>query len=467
MLYSINTDIERTPKYELSDNVKSIIQVPLWSPEEPFDCVDYNLKYSKVLEKRGETTDEIISSIFIPNFERLIRQIYSEEHCIDELDKCFYNLWRFFQKYDYKLTMSSSPVWESFCNSVKSLLPQEELIDTTMEDLTIALRWLYRFLIPITIDVPKVDISHVTISGITILPALAAKYKHKTPILITEHGVFIRERLLAISSSNYSYFLKRILIKFSECITRLAYFHAAKISTVSKFNMSWEKFYGADADKIKVIYNGVNHNVFKPREKPTHLEGIPTVVAAARIFDLKDIITMIKTCNVVKETIPNVQFLIYGNKDAVPEYTKECEALIEELSLQSNFKLLGFHKQPELIYSEGDISILTSISEGFPYTVIESMSSGVPIVSTDVGGVSEALDENCGYICKPKNHEEIGKRVIELLQNEELRKRMGENAREKVIANFTIENFIMDFENMYNSLKISQLKPKKRLALVG
>jgi len=179
---------------------------------------------------------------------------------------------------------------------------------------------------------------------------------------------------------------------------------------------------------------------------------VPTVVAAARIFELKDILTMIKACAVTVKKIPEVKFLIYGDDQAVPEYTKECLDLIEELKLKENFKLMGTRSDSHLIFPEGDLSILTSISEGFPYTVIESMSCGVPVVATDVGGVNEALDENSGFVCKPKDYEEIGKRVIELLQNEELRFKMGAHARKRVVENFTLKNFIEQYEEVYHQV---------------
>lgn len=461
-LYAINAVVESKTQYPITPSVKKIIQVPMWSPEEPFDCVDYDVKYSTILNSRENTTEVKIAKEFCPVFEKFINEIYAENHAVKILDDCFKAMWQFFQSYDYKITMTSESVWNSFCKIIKVNLNQTELEAITLEQLTTGMRWIYRFLIPIAIDVPKVDISHITISGIAVLPALALKYKYNTPMMVTEHGVFIRERLIAISASDYSYFLKKMLINFSECITKLVYHHSEIIITVNKFNMSWEKYYGADVDKIKVIYNGVDPNFFKPVEKPAHLKNIPTVVAAARIFDLKDILTMIETANVVRKTIPDVQFLVYGNKDAVPEYTDECEALIKELGVEKNFYLKGFHDRPELLFAEGDISILTSISEGFPYTVIESMSCGIPVVATDVGGVSEALDDSCGFICKPKDYNEIAEKVIILLQNEQLRRFMGENARKKIIENFTIENFITAFEDTYEELFIKQKTLEKK-----
>ncbi len=167
---------------------------------------------------------------------------------------------------------------------------------------------------------------------------------------------------------------------------------------------------------------------------------------------------MIRSCEVVKNEIPNVRYLVYGDNNAVPEYTAECEKLIDELDLRNNFKLAGYHSKPHELFCEGDISILTSISEGFPYTVLESMSCGIPVVATDVGGVTEALDNSCGYICKPKDFEEIGNRVVELLNDKALREKMGENARKKVIENFTIGKFIAEYEDVYERVITREVK---------
>ena len=448
-LYSINADFEQKSKYELSENVKKVIQVPLWSPLEPQELLNYGKKYYKTVNKKVQNDESIISTVFIPIFDRLLHHIYDVNPDVEEIDDTIFEMWNFFQKHDYKKTMKSMAVWNCFRKTVSEVIAKDNHYDATLYDFTVGMRWMYRFLIPLSIDVPKVDISHLTISGFPVIPALVLKYKFGTPIVATEHGVFIRERLIAINSSEYSFFLKNFLIKFSECITRLVYYKADIILSVNKFNMSWEKLYGANPKKIDVIYNGIDHELFVPAPKPAHLENIPTVVAAARIFELKDILTMIKSCEVVKRQIPNVKFLVYGDNNAVPEYTQECNSLIRKLGLENNFLLAGYHEKPHQLFCEGDVSLLTSISEGFPYTVLESMSCGIPVVATDVGGVAEALDEKCGFLCKPKDHEAIGEKVVTLLQNAELRKQMGAYARKKVIDNFTIDKFTKEYEIAY------------------
>jgi glycosyltransferase involved in cell wall biosynthesis len=449
-LYSINADFEQKSKYELSDNVKNVIQVPLWSPLEPQELISYGKKFHKTVNRKEQNDSDEIVEKFIPIFERLLNHIYDEKADVEDIDDTIFDMWQFFQNHDYKNTMKSVAVWKCFCKTVSEIIAKDNHYSATLYDFTVGMRWIYRFLIPISIDVPKVDVSHLTLSGFPVIPALVLKYKYGTPIIATEHGVFIRERLIAINSSEYSFFLKNLLIKFSECITRVVYYKSDLILSVNKFNISWEKMYGANPNKIDIIYNGIDVDLFSPIAKPAHLENIPTVVAAARIFELKDIITMIKSCDVVKQEIPNVKYLVYGDNNAVPEYTKECTNLIKKLGLEENFILAGYHDKPHELFCEGDISILTSISEGFPYTVLESMSCGIPVVATDVGGVTEALDDKCGFICKPKDYKALGKSVITLLQDEVLRKQMGANARKKVIDNFTIDKFIKEYEVAYD-----------------
>ncbi|MCH4822905.1 GT4 family glycosyltransferase PelF [Gramella lutea] len=462
-LYSINASFEQKPKYELSKNISEVIQVPLWTPDEPYDYISYGEEYYKTVAKKEWTTSKIVEQKFVPLFRRLLSFIYSDNQEISELDEIFYELWLYFDDYDYKETIRNEQVWIAYRDTVSKFIVGERNPDSSLIDLTVGLRWIYRFLIPLAIvDLPKVDVAHLTLSGFPVIPALIANYKYGAKIILTEHGVFIRERLLAINSSEYPFFLKQLLIRFSEAVARLVYHKSEMIISVNKFNQKWEKWYGADPSKFKTIYNGIDPEIFKPGPKPAHLKNIPTVVAVARIFELKDILTMIRSCAVVKRSIPDIRYIVYGDDKAVPEYTETCLKLINELGLQENFKFMGNRNNPEELFLEGDISILTSISEGFPYTVIESLACGVPVVSTDVGGVKEALDESCGFTCKPKDAEEIGEKVVKLLLDETLRKEMAVKGRERILKNFTMNKFIAEYEDIYDNLKYPTKKQDKK-----
>ncbi|CUT01875.1 Glycosyltransferase involved in cell wall bisynthesis [Candidatus Kryptonium thompsonii] len=314
------------------------------------------------------------------------------------------------------------------------------------------MRWLYHYLMPLYVDVPEVDLSHATAAGFSGLPSVVAKMRDGTPLVVTDHGVFARERYIGIGSEkNLSFFAKKFLINLSILISKILYKLADKVLPVCQFNTTWEKIFGVEDGKIKVIYNGVDPEVFRPRPKPEKTREFPTVVAAARVMPLKDIETMIKASAIVREEIPNVKFIVYGALDADPVYTKKCQLLIKELKLENTFILAGHHSKPSEIYNEGDISVLSSISEGFPYTVIESMACARPVVATDVGGVREAL-EGFGIVVKPRDPKALAEGVVKLLKDHELRETLGRRAREQVLAKFRIDMSVDQYREVYNEL---------------
>ncbi len=280
-LYSMNANYEQTPKYELGPSIVKNIQVPLWTPDEPYDYTSFGEEYYKIIAKKEYTSNSTIQKKFLPLFIQLLDFIYEDDAHIATLDGIFYRLWLYFEDYDYKETMRNELVWNGYCAGIEKYSKKKRNPTASLLDLTVGMRWLYRFLIPLSIvDVPKVSVAHLTLSGFTLIPALIANYKHGTTIMLTEHGVFIRERLLAINTSEYPFFLKNLLIRFSESIARLTYYKANKIISVNLFNKKWEIMYGANPQKIEVIYNGIDEQLFTPRPKPKHLEKIPTVVAS-------------------------------------------------------------------------------------------------------------------------------------------------------------------------------------------
>ena len=311
---------------------------------------------------------------------------------------------------------------------------------------------MYRLMLPLSADVPKADISHITVSGYTIIPALILKYEHNAPILSTEHGVYIRERMYDLSGSPSTWFFKNILTRLTASFAKLAYYSVDHILSVSDYNLSWVNKFDVSTNRIDVVYNGIDDKIFSPHPKPEAIKHIPTVVALAKVYELKDVLTMIRSCAVVRKKIPDVRYLIYGNYNAVPKYTKKCNLEIKRLSLQDNFRFAGFHDKPNEAYCEGDISILTSVSEGLPYTLLESMSCSVPVVATDVGGVREIVDDSCGIVCMPKDHQAIGEAVIRLLENREERIKMGENGRKKVQTVFSIDECVANYQRIYDDL---------------
>lgn len=464
ILYAITGDPFVEPRYQLGSNIRSIIHIPLWSAEEPSEYYDPETPFSRLVERRNNTTGQAIETYFFPILKDFLDVLVDPFQPAKKIGEVLYGFWAYYQHFDYKYTLTHPLVWETFKTYLeKAYAPY--LDDKTVEnpntfDMVFGLRWFYHFMMPLAVPVPHASVSHATLAGFTALASVVGKYAYGMPVIVTDHGVFVRERLIAVSNAEFTYFSKKLLIDLAILVTRAVYAHADQISPVAGYNMRWESKFEAARENTEVIYNGIDPNTFLPAPKPEHTRHRPTVVAAARVFPLKDIETMIRSCDVARRQIPDVHYIVYGNLDADPPYTEKCRQLITELGVEDNFTFGGFHDNPPMIYNEGDISILSSISEGFPYTIIESMSCARPVVSTDVGGTSEAVGD-CGVITKPRDPEALGQGVVKLLSDDQMRLEMGRKARERVLLHFTTGVSVDAYLNSYQKYHDQVHQPLK------
>lgn len=449
-------------RYRLTSNIRSIIHVPLWGTEEPMTHFDKETPFSKQVERKARTNQKVVKEIFLPMFRDFVLRVLDPSQPAKESGELIYGFWKFYRHYDYKKTLSNPLVWTTFKRLLQNeYKPEEDLWEqehARMLDVTFGMRWLYHFMMPLAVPLPDVTATHSTLAGFPAITSIAAKYEHGTPMILTDHGVFIRERLINVSQVDMSYFSKKLLIDLATFVTRAVYHNADVLSPVTSINAKWETQFEASESNIQPIYNGVNTDVFRPRPKPKKTRGKPTVVAAAQVFQLKDIETMIYSCDVVRREIPDVQYILYGSLEVDKEYAEKCQNLVEKLELEEHFTFGGFHEMPSMLYNEGDITILSSISEGFPYTVIESMSCGRPVVATDVGGVSEAI-KNSGILCKPRDPKDLAEGVIKLLNNDQLRIRLGKEARERVLLNYTINKSVNSYHDIYKQFHQKKKQP--------
>jgi len=436
-LYSVVTNPFIIQKFNLPKST-SILKVPLWGTEEPSEHLP--TPFSLVYLQKKRTTDKVIESLFIPLFKDLIQEIISPRNNPVELGRTILQMHRYFQDYEYKETFKSEITWTSYkkliLDSAKN--PEYKLMQPDVYGLIQSLGWVYRFLNIINTPVPKSHVSHSSASAFCGIPCVIAKLEHKTPFLLTEHGVYMREQYLSLSKRNLSSFLNIFLIRFIHAINTLNYHHADQVSPVCNYNTRWETKLGVPSKNIEVIYNGVDKNIFIEAENVERLT--PTVVTVARIDPIKDIISLIKSAAIVKKSIPNVKFIVYGSV-SVQEYFQECLALQKKLELEETFIFAGHTTNMVDAYHSGDVIALSSISEAFPYSVVEAMMTGKPVVATDVGGIREALGDN-GFLVTPREFEDFAKAIITLLNDSNLRKTMGSDARNRALKYFTLEKVL-------------------------
>ena len=456
VVYSVTGGPEARLRYELPANVRGLVHVPLWGVSQPADYVLSALGPRPLRARRRRTTPAAIDDAFLPLLQRLLRALAGDPR--EDDGRLLWELWRFFGEHDWRAAWKSAQAWELFAAGTGA--PEE----ATIEDLTTAFGWLYHFLMPLAVPLADADLVHATIAGIPAIAGIVAKHERGTPFVVTEHGVWVRERYIAVSAGGFSPFAKRFLMDFSRYIARVAYAQADVVAPVTDFNRRWELPHGVPADRIRTINNGVDPALFVPRPKPARTAGRPTVVAAARVFPLKDMETMIRSADVARQEIPDVHYLVYGSLDADPPYTERCRALVAELGLEQTFEFAGHHSRPAELYAEGDVCALSSISEAFPYTVLEAMSCARPVVATDVGGVREALD-GFGLVVAPRDHEALGRAVVTLLRDPLLRAQMGRQAREAVLARYRITSAVNGYRELYEgALSAAAALPEPALA---
>ncbi len=435
-------------KFELPVNVVRLVKVPLWGTEEPTEYVKES-DFSEIYQSKLRTLKDIeAQNKLISILETLIEFIYSKSDDYEHLGNRILEFHDFFQEYDYHESFRSVEVWNAYKNKLQEILQLEVDDLPSVYDMIEGLRFLYRFFITLLAPVYDSDIYHSSAAAFCGLPCIIAKKKYGSQFVLTEHGIYAREQYLYASREGVPLRTKEFLLGMIGMIVKLNYHFADVVSPVCDYNKRWERAWGVNESKLHTIYNGIDTFIFsyvkrKNRERPT-------VVMMARIDPLKDIETYIHTCHRVKKEIPNILFKLYGPMIDKGYYDR-CYSLYEQLELQDNFEFSGLTNSPASAYNEGDLVMLTSISEAFPFVVIEAMACEKVVVSSDVGGTKEVL-EGYGYVVKPKDIDAFSDAVIDALTHMERTAEMGVLARERVLNGFTIDDMVDNYSKLYHSL---------------
>ncbi len=316
----------------------------------------------------------------------------------------------------------------------------------TLRDALQVTDYLEHFLRPLSHPPVVADVCHLSMNGISALVALASRWAWGTRIVMSEHGVYLRERYLALAKDDTSHAVNVVALGFYRALARAAYRVADLLAPHSNYNRRWQLYNGADPARVQTMYNGID-----PADFPT-AEGepdVPTIVFVGRIDPLKDLHTLIRAFAIVRGQIPTARLRMFGPVTAENErYHASCVALIAELGLSGAAVFEGRVPKQVDAYAAGHLVALTSVSEGFPYTVVESMSTGRPPVCTNVGGVAEAVGD-AGFVVPPRNPDAVARACVTLLGDPQLRQRLGGLARQRVLERFTLGQWTDAYRDIY------------------
>lgn len=140
----------------------------------------------------------------------------------------------------------------------------------TLHDALTATSLLEHALRPLATPPPETGVAHAVSGGVAVLPGLAALERHGVPLLLTEHGVYLRERYLGYRTAPYRWPVKAVVLGFFRLLAEETYRRAALITPGNRYNRLWEEQGGADPESIRTVYNGVDPAAFPPAGLEPH-----------------------------------------------------------------------------------------------------------------------------------------------------------------------------------------------------
>lgn len=295
----------------------------------------------------------------------------------------------------------------------------------------------------------EVDLVHASSNGSAALVGLARKWRDDVPLVLTEHGVYLRERYLALAGTQLGWSARYAVCTALRALCVLVYDAADLLLPVSDYNARWAVRLGADADRIHTVRNGVDTSTMTPVGPEPE---VPTISFVGRIDPLKDLDTLVRSYAIVREALPETRLRIFGPCPAGNAgYKQKIEQTIDTLGVADGVSWEGPTAGPRPAVEAGTLVALSSISEGLPFTTIEAMMCGRVTVNTDVGGVSEAVgtDGSLGGLVPPRDPDAFAQECLRFLTDEDLREATGRRARAHALESFDLDNCIDSFRDWY------------------
>jgi len=207
-------------------------------------------------------------------------------------------------------------------------------------------------------------------------------------------------------------------------------------------------------EQVVVIENGIelaNSEVdIGWRQQELGLElNRPVVGTVSRFNPQKDPITLVRAIALVIQAAPEVQFIWCGNGELKPQ----VESLARNLGIHEHIIFTGYREDALELMALFDIFVISSLFEGLPYTLLEAMSVGKPIVATDVVGSRDAVVHGkTGLLVPPQDPPALAEAVLRLIHSPDEARRMGQAGRDRVKRKFTLKRMIAKTEQVYREL---------------
>jgi len=296
-------------------------------------------------------------------------------------------------------------------------------------------------------NIPRAKIYHTISTGFAGFLGVLAHLRYKKPLLLTEHGIYTKEREMDIMRAEWiKEHQKGFWLRYFNALGRLTYHYCDEITSLFEINRQLQISMGALPDQATVIPNGVSLERYSFKERPRLTDDF-AVGLVGRVTPIKDVKTFVKSCALVYAKFPKVRFYILGPWDEAPEYVEECKSLSRDLSIDRVLEFTGRVNMNEW-YEKLDLVVLSSVKEAQPLVLIEAMCSGIPSVATRVGGVQDIISES-GLIVNPKRPSDMAVAIEKFITDKPFYQKCVKTGLEKAKSTFSLEQMINNYRNLY------------------
>lgn len=204
--------------------------------------------------------------------------------------------------------------------------------------------------------------------------------------------------------------------------------------------------------KLSFIYNGIEDTARLLKTVPATTENISPhgryCLMLATYETRKGHAYLLQAFQTVVKDFPDVQLRIYGH--GRPHEKKRVVDKVKRLKLENNVMLGDFTPETAALLASASVLVVPSQAhESFGLTIIEAMAFGVPVVTTDVGGMPEVLgDSNAGYVCSKDDPLEFAVAIKNILGNPTLAAELGRNGRQAFESRFTASKMAQQYESI-------------------
>jgi 1,4-alpha-glucan branching enzyme len=292
----------------------------------------------------------------------------------------------------------------------------------------------------------RVDIAHV---NLPLVPSFAVPANFGKTLVSTVHSTWKGEAE-AIRGEPYSRLNpnEKFMVSFNwflRIFEEKMLERSNKIIAVSDFTRrELLQYYKVKEDKIRVIHNGVDINKFQPtgdkRKAKEELGFNPedtAILSVGRLYARKGLFTLIESMPQVVRRFPRAKFVISGKGQS--NEMKKLVAHAQKLGVRGNIVFTGYFPDKKLprLYQAADVFAFSTFYENLPFAVLEALSTGLPVVTTRVGGIPEMIEDGKnGFLVQPFNSRELSDRILYFLEHPAAASEMAFHARKIIEERF-------------------------------